>query len=49
MFEFCNRMRIGIWSKLRVVGLCQLVDVTRKDDAIETCGEIGTAFLNTLV
>ena len=42
-------MRIGRWSEHRFVFVCQLVEVIREADAIETSGELGLALLDYLV
>ena len=45
----CNLMRIGSWSKLSVDRVCQEHEVMREVDANETSGELGSAFVRTLV
>ena len=42
-------MRIGRWSEPRFVFVCQLVEVMREADAIETSGELRLALPNNLV
>ena len=42
-------MRIGRWSKLSVDSVCHEHEVMRDADAIETSGELGSAFGGTLV
>ena len=45
----CNLMRIGKWSELSVDRVCQEHEVMREVDAIETSGELGSAFGGTRV
>ena len=45
----CNLMRIGRWSELRVVMVCQEPEVMREVDANETSGELGSVFGGTFV
>ena len=49
MVEVCNLMRIGRWSVLRVVSMCQLVEVTNEEDTNGTSGELCAALIGTLV
>ena len=47
--SICKLMRIGRWSELRFVFVCQLVEVIREVDANETSGEDGLALAGSLV
>ena len=47
--SICKLMRIGRWSELRFVFVCQLVEVIREADANETSGELGLALPGNLV
>ena len=47
--SICKLMRIGRWSEPRFVSVCQLVEVIREADAIETSGELGLALPGNLV
>ena len=42
-------MRIGKWSELKFIFVCQLVEVIREADANETSGEDGLALPGSLV
>ena len=45
----CNLMRIGRWSELSIVRVCQEHEVMREVEANETSGKLGFAFGGTLV
>ena len=45
----CNLVRIGRWSELSVLMVCQEYEVKREVDANETSGEFSSAFGGTLV
>ena len=47
--SICKLIRIGRWSELRFVFVCQLVEVIREADANETSGEDGLALPSNLV
>ena len=42
-------MRIGRWSELRIISVCQEHEVMRDADANETSGELGSTFGGSLV
>ena len=49
MAVVCNPIRMGRWSELMVVCVCQSDEVMREADANETSGELGLAFPGSLV
>ena len=49
MAVVCNLIRMGRWSELMVVCVCQSDEVMREADANETSGELGLAFPGSLV
>ena len=49
MAVVCNPIRIGSWSELMVVCVCHSDEVMREADANDTSGELGSAFLASLV
>ena len=49
MAVVCNPIRMGRWSELMVVYVCQSDEVMREADANETSGELGLAFPESLV
>ena len=49
MSVVCNPIRIGRWSPLMVVCVFHSDEVMREADANYTSGELGSAFLGSLV
>ena len=49
MAVVCNPMRICRWSELMVVCVYHSDEVMREADAIDTSGELGSAFPGSLV
>ena len=49
MAVVCNPIRMGRWSELMVVCVFHSDEVMREDDANDTSGKLGSAFLGSLV
>ena len=49
MAVVCNPIRMGIWSKLKVVYVFHSDEVMREADANDTSGELGSEFPGSLV
>ena len=49
MAVVCNPIRMGRWSELMVVCVCHSDEVMRDADANDTSGELGSAFLGSIV